>query len=31
LLILEATEEDAKPDDLRQLAEHLACDVLIVR
>jgi nucleotide-binding universal stress UspA family protein len=31
LLILEAAEEDAGPDDLRELAEHLACDVLIIR
>jgi hypothetical protein len=31
LLILEATEEDAGPDDVRELAEHLACDVLIIR
>jgi hypothetical protein len=31
LLVLEATEEDGGPDDLRELAEHLACDVLIIR
>ena len=29
LLVLEAAEHD--PDDLRELAEHLACDVLIIR
>ena len=31
LLVLDATEQDAGPDDLRELAEHLACDVLIIR
>jgi hypothetical protein len=31
LLVLEATEQDAWPDDLRELVEHLACDVLIIR
>jgi nucleotide-binding universal stress UspA family protein len=31
LLILEAAEHDPGPDDLRELAEQLACDVLIIR
>jgi hypothetical protein len=31
LLVLEAAEHDPGPDDLRELAEHLACDVLIIR
>jgi hypothetical protein len=31
LLVLEAAEGDAAPDDLRELAEHLACNVLIIR
>jgi len=31
LLVLEATEEDAVPDSLRELVEHLACDVLVIR
>ena len=31
LLVLEAAEQDAGPDDLRELAERLACDVLIIR
>jgi hypothetical protein len=31
LLVLEATEHDPGPVDLRELAEHLACDVLIIR
>ena len=31
LLVLDATEQDAGPDDLRELAEHLACDLLIIR
>ncbi len=31
LLVLEAAEHDTGPDDLRELAEHLACDVLIIR
>jgi hypothetical protein len=31
LLVLEAAEHDPRPDDLRELAEHLACDVLIIR
>jgi nucleotide-binding universal stress UspA family protein len=31
LLVLEAAEPDPRPDDLRELAEQLACDVLIIR
>jgi len=31
LLVLETVEHDPGPDDLRELAEHLACDVLIIR
>jgi hypothetical protein len=31
LLVLEASEHDTGPDDLRELAEQLACDVLIIR
>jgi nucleotide-binding universal stress UspA family protein len=31
LLVLEAVEHDPGPDDLREFAEHLACDVLIIR
>jgi nucleotide-binding universal stress UspA family protein len=31
LLVLEAPEHGREPDDLRELAEHLACDVLIIR
>jgi hypothetical protein len=31
LLVLEAAEHDPGPDDLRELAEQLACDVLIIR
>ena len=31
LLVLDATLQGAGPDDLRELAEHLACDVLIIR
>ena len=31
LLVLDATEQDVGPDDLRELAEHLACDLLIIR
>jgi nucleotide-binding universal stress UspA family protein len=31
LLILEAAEEESGPGDLRELAEHLTCDVLIIR
>jgi nucleotide-binding universal stress UspA family protein len=31
LLVLEATEQEPGPDGLRELAEHLACDVLIIR
>jgi hypothetical protein len=31
LLVLEAAEHDPGSDDLRDLAEHLACDVLIIR
>jgi nucleotide-binding universal stress UspA family protein len=31
LLVLEATEYGPGPDDLRELAEQLACDVLIIR
>jgi nucleotide-binding universal stress UspA family protein len=31
LLILEAPEHGREPDDLRELAERLACDVLIIR
>jgi nucleotide-binding universal stress UspA family protein len=31
LLVLEASAEDARPDDLRELVEQLACDVLIIR
>jgi nucleotide-binding universal stress UspA family protein len=31
LLVLEATEHAPDPDDLRELAEQLACDVLIIR
>jgi hypothetical protein len=31
LLVLEASEEDAQPEELRKLVEHLACDVLIIR
>jgi hypothetical protein len=31
LLVLEASEKDAQPEELRELVEHLACDVLIIR
>ena len=31
LLVLEAAEHDPGPADLRELAEQLACDVLIIR
>jgi len=31
LLVLEAPEHGREPDDLREFAEHLACDVLIIR
>ena len=31
LLVLEASEEDAQPEELRELVEHLACDILIIR
>jgi hypothetical protein len=31
LLVLEASEEDAQPKELRELVEHLICDVLIIR
>jgi hypothetical protein len=31
LLVLEAGEHDAQPDELRELVEQLACDVLIIR
>src|SRR5271165_6251266 len=31
LLVLEASEQDAKPDELRELVEQLGCDVLIIR
>ena len=31
LIVLEATETGPGPDDLRELADHLACDVLIIR
>jgi hypothetical protein len=31
LLVLEAGEKDAQPDQLRELVEQLACDVLIIR
>jgi hypothetical protein len=31
LLVIEASEHDSKPQDLRELAEHLACDLLIIR
>jgi hypothetical protein len=31
LLVLEASEQDAQPDGLRELVEQLACDVLIIR
>jgi hypothetical protein len=31
LLVLEASEQDAQPDELRELVEQLACDVLIIR
>lgn len=31
LLVLEAGERDAQPDELRELVEQLTCDVLIVR
>jgi hypothetical protein len=31
LLVLEASERDAQPDELRELVEQLACDVLIIR
>jgi hypothetical protein len=31
LLVLEASEQDAQPDALRELVEQLACDVLIIR
>jgi nucleotide-binding universal stress UspA family protein len=31
LLVLEAAEHDPGPDDLRELTEQLACDVLIIR
>jgi hypothetical protein len=30
LLVLEASEQDAQPDALRELVEQLACDVLII-
>ena len=30
LLVLEAGEQDARPDNLRELVEKLACDVLII-
>jgi hypothetical protein len=31
LLVLEASGQDAPPDELRELVEQLACDVLIIR
>jgi N6-adenosine-specific RNA methylase IME4 len=31
LLVLEASEQDTQPDELRELVEQLACDVLIIR
>ncbi len=31
VLVLEAPEQDARPDELRELVEQLACDVLIIR
>jgi len=31
LLVIEAGEQDAEPDELRELFEQLACDVLIIR
>jgi hypothetical protein len=31
LLVLEASEQDVPPDELRELVEQLACDVLIIR
>jgi len=31
LLVLEAGDWEARPDELRELVEQLACDVLIVR
>jgi hypothetical protein len=31
LLVLEASEQDTQPDELRDLVEQLACDVLIIR
>jgi nucleotide-binding universal stress UspA family protein len=31
LLVLEAGEQDGRTEDLRELVEHLTCDVLIVR
>ncbi len=31
LLVIEAGEQNTGPDELRELAEHLACDVLVIR
>jgi hypothetical protein len=31
LLVLEASDEGAQPEDLRELVEQVACDVLIIR
>jgi hypothetical protein len=31
LLVLEGSGQDAPPDELRELVEQLACDVLIIR